>query len=293
MKTSIVADLYYRCAARLSEAPVWDAGTLYWVDITGKALFAKPDHAASAHCYELDVEVGSFALWRDTRLIAATANGFQSFDLTTGKLEPIANPEPDLPDNRFNDGKCDPRGRFVAGTINRLRLPEAALYLLDHDGSARELYRPVTNSNGLAWSKAGDEFYYIDTATSAVRAFAYDLENAHLGDERVVIRISRESGRPDGMTIDREGNLWIALWGGGAVEGWSPRSGERLARIQLPVAHVSSCIFGGENFETLFITTAREGLNESALAQQELAGSIFCARPGVGGYPAVRFESQL
>ncbi len=289
MKT-LSAALYYRAAADLGEGPVWDAGTLYWVDITGKAIFAKREDAAQAKHYPVGVEVGSLVLWQDDRVVLATGSGFQSFDLSTGKREPWPNPEEGLADNRFNDGKCDPRGRFVAGTMNRHGVAaQGALYSLNHDRRARRIFGPVSCSNGLAWTEAGTTLYYIDTPSRVVRAFAYELDTGELSAERVVIAIPKGHGSPDGMTIDRAGNLWIGLWDGWAVECWSPSSGQGLARIEVPAARVTSCTFGGAGFDTLFITTARTGLDERALAGQELAGSVFTAHPGASGWAPVHF----
>lgn len=288
---TMIARIYLLHDSMLGEGPVWDDGVLYWTDIFGKAIHAKPDAATTAVRYDIGLEVGAFALAENGRLVLATEQGFQSFDRDTQRLERWGNPEQALPDNRFNDGKCDPRGRFVAGTLNRQGvLDQGAVYVLDHDRSVRELHRPVSCSNGLAWSDTGTVFYYIDTPSYAVRAFSYDLETCRLSDSRVVIRFPQEHGLPDGMCIDRSGNLWIALWDGWGVECWNPHSGERVARVEVPVAHVTSCAFGGVNHETLFITTARYGLDEQALAQQPLAGSVFCAQPGTAGYPAFRFK---
>lgn len=286
------AELYHRSECQLAEGPVWDAGALHWVDIAGKCLHVKADGARDAQRYELDVEPGALVRRTDGCFVLATARGFELYDPRMRRLEPWTNPEARRTANRFNDGKCDLRGRFVAGTLNRNRQPEAALYVLDHDRRVRELLRPLTCSNGLAWSADGTEFYHIDTPTKVVRAFAYDLDRATLGEARTVIRIPDGHGLPDGMTIDRDGNLWLALWDGWAVECWDPRSGRRLARIEVPAARVTSCVFGGEDYRTLFITTARQGLEVDALARQELAGSIFCVQPGVAGFPAVPFRDD-
>jgi sugar lactone lactonase YvrE len=284
------AQLFYRSDAALAEGPVWDAGTLWWVDITGKAVFAKRDAETEATRYDVGVEVGALALWQPDHLVLATDQGFQAYDLNRRQLEPWHNPEPELRENRFNDGKCDPRGRFVAGTYHRGAQPGAALYSLGTDGRVQRILAPVTCSNGLAWDEAGTTLYYIDTRTRAVRAFAYDLAQGTISDERVVVTIPPETGLPDGMTIDRTGNLWISLWNGWAVECWDPRTGERRARIELPVARVTSCVFGGPRYDSLFITTARGGLSAEEQARQPRAGSIFCAKPGATGYPAVRFQ---
>jgi sugar lactone lactonase YvrE len=286
---NIKAELYHAMQGVLCEGPVWDQGRLYWTDIPSKMLYSKQDGSDSAPSFTLPFEVGAFALWNDLRIVLATAQGLQCFHTGTGTLEQWANPEALLPQNRFNDGKCDPRGRFVAGTINPAGQKVAALYVLDIDRSCRKIFGPVTCSNGLAWSADGETLYYIDTPTRVVRSFAYDPERGRVSHERVVIEIPPDHGKPDGMTIDTEGNLWIALWDGGAVECWNPKSGKRLVRIELPVAKVTSCVFGGNQHEVLFITTARSGLSDDELRKQDKAGSIFCARPGFAGRAAVRF----
>ncbi|HVV00180.1 MAG TPA: SMP-30/gluconolactonase/LRE family protein [Verrucomicrobiae bacterium] len=286
---TIQAELWHRQKCALAEGPVWADGALYWVDVAGKMIFVKRDGETEAETHLLPVEPGSLALGEGTAAVLATEAGFQSYDFTTRRLEPLVNPEINLRGNRFNDGKCDPHGRFVAGTMNRAGKPEAALYSLSTDRAATELLRGLTCSNGLAWSPDGSIFYHIDTPTNSIRAFDYDLESGRLSNGRIVARIPEPHGRPDGMTIDRDGNLWIALWDGSGIECWNPRTGEQVARIDVPVTRVSSCIFGGQKFATLFITTASIGLDEQARAEQPLAGSIFRAQPGVSGYPAVRF----
>lgn len=283
------AELFFKSNCTLAEGPVWDDGVFYWTDIIEKTIFTKRDDATSVRKYELPFEVGSFVLWKRDHLVLATENGFYSLNLVTERIEEWEHPEKTLRNNRFNDGKCDLKGRFVAGTLNRLGKPEAALYVLDHDKTVRAIYSPVTCSNGLAWSKNGSVFYHVDTPTRVVRAFNYDLENGGVKNERVIIKIPKSHGKPDGMTIDRNGNLWIALWGGWGVECWSPNDGTQLARIEVPVALVTNCVFGGENCETLFITTARSSLDEKTLDEQPLAGSIFYARPGVRGFQCIHF----
>ena len=288
--TTISAALYFQSSGALGEGPVWDRGTLWWVDITGQTIFAKRDNAAAVERFGVGLQVGAFALWHDDQMVLATERGFYGFDPRRRRLEAWTNPEAGVLGNRFNDGKCDPQGRFVAGTMNRGGEPKAALYVLGRDRAVREIYRPVTCSNGLAWSEDGGTLFYIDTPTRVVRAFSYDLATGGLSDERVVIEIPKSHGAPDGMTIDRVGNLWIALWNGWGVECWSPALGQHLARVELPVARVTSCVFGGADYGTMFITTAREGLDAAELGRQDLAGSVFQVRPGVAGFPAMRYE---
>jgi sugar lactone lactonase YvrE len=290
MLSQFRADLYYRADCQLAEGPVWDKGVLYWVDIPGKAIYAKPDEADKVEHYDLPLEPGTLVLTESGGMLVATSEGFQSFDPKTRKLVHLANPEPGNAANRFNDGKCDPVGRFVAGTLNRERQPTAALYSFEEGKPVRKIYAPVTCSNGLAWSADGSTLYYIDTATSHVKAFHYDLPTGDLSDERVVVEIDKATGKPDGMTIDTEGNLWIAIFQGSGIECWNPEKGERIARIEVPARNVTCCVFGGANYETLFITTSRN--NDPGVAGQDLGGSIFRATTGRRGYPVVRFRGS-
>jgi sugar lactone lactonase YvrE len=287
---TIKAELYLKADCATAEGPVWDNEVLYWLDIPGKALYSKPDTCERATRYALPDEPGALAPWDEDRLVLATENGFQEFNLRTAAVKPLFDPEADLPDNRFNDGKCDPAGRFVAGTLNRSGRPEASLYSFDGNKSAAKIFSPLTCSNGLAWSATGTTLYHIDTPTNFVRSFHYDLATGALGDYEIVIQIPKAHGKPDGMTIDRDGNLWIALWEGWGLECWNPRTGEQLARIDVPAARSSCCVFGGKTFDTLFITTAKPA--EARDPKQEMAGSIFCARPEVQGFAPNRFRPQ-
>lgn len=270
---------------------MWDEGTLYWVDISGKAVYAKSDGGNEAVQYGLPFEPGALAVREGGGMILATSEGLFEFDLQTRRLLPLVNPEPENRQNHFNDGKCDPAGRFIAGTRNRERKALAALYLLEKGRPPRKIHGPVTCSNGLAWSADAATFYYIDTPTSQVHAFHYDLARGGLSNERVAIEIPPSHGKPDGMTIDTLGNLWIALFGGSAVECWNPGTGKQQARIEVPARNVTSCVFGGHRFGTLFITTARNG--DKSSTTEDLGGSIFRADTGSRGFPAIRFRDSL
>jgi sugar lactone lactonase YvrE len=224
-------------------------------------------------------------------MMVALQQGFAAFDPPTGELSLWVDPEAHLPRNRFNDGKCDPAGRFWAGTISLDREPGAAsLYCLEPDGRVRTMRRGVTNSNGIAWSLDAATMYYIDTPTQQVTAFDYDHQSGGITNPRTVVAIPAGAGKPDGMTVDAEGMLWIALWEGGCVGRWDPRSGARLQTINVPARRVTSCAFGGSQFEELYITTARVGLSEADLVRQPHAGGLFRARPGVPGVAAFEFR---
>jgi sugar lactone lactonase YvrE len=203
----------------------------------------------------------------------------------------IADPEAHLPGNRFNDGKCDPAGRFWAGTmrIAEDQVGAGSLYCLDRDLTVRKMWEGITIANGIAWSSDAKTMYYIDTPTCAVAAFDYDLATGSIANRREIIRTPKEAGFPDGMTIDAEGMLWVAYWQGWRVVRWDPSTGEMLATVELPVERVTAPWFGGPNLDELYITTARIGLSDEARAQQPLAGSLFRARVGVAGLPAFEF----
>jgi sugar lactone lactonase YvrE len=224
-------------------------------------------------------------------MVLATEFGFEAFDLLTQRRTQICDPESHLPNNRFNDGKCDPRGRFWAGTMSMSREARAAsLYVLDPDLSVRRVLQSVTTSNGLDWSPDHSTLYYIDTPTLQVSAFDYDEETGTIERRRVIIDFPQGMGRPDGMTIDVEGMLWIAHWDGARISRWDPQSGNMLAQIPVPATQVTSCAFGGPELDRLYITTARHGLDEMQLQSQPHAGGVFMARPGVGGFPANEFD---
>ncbi len=289
------ADLEIQHDALLGEGPVWDWRTrkLYWVDIEGFAIHQyDPD---TRHHVIIDVGqyVGSVAMRTSGGLIVALKSGFASLDIDSGKISHIADAESHLPGNRFNDGKCDPAGRFWAGSLGldeRVRDGKANLYCLDVDYSVRLMVPGVTISNGMAWTSDESTMYYIDSQTQKAVAYDFDRASGVISNPRTVIEVdAREKGWPDGMTIDAEGMLWIAHWDGGRVRRWNPHTGEELAEIKVPVSRPTSCVFGGEDFGTLYITTARTGLEPEMLAQQPLAGSLFKCRPGVNGLPMYEF----
>jgi sugar lactone lactonase YvrE len=222
--------------------------------------------------------------------VLALQQGFYHLDLETEKLTPLVDPESHLPDNRFNDGKCDSRGRFWAGTT-RLKHDEPAgfLYMLDADLNVHRRLDDVWISNGLAWSQDDRTMYFIDSPTGEVIAFDFDVAAGEIGNERLVIEIPEGGGSPDGMTIDEEGMLWIALWDGWRVIRVNPESGAIIDEVKMPVARPTSCVFGGPNLDELYITTASTRLPAEELDKQPQAGGLFRCKPGVKGLAAIEF----
>lgn len=286
------ADLVLDSKATLGEGPIWSTRErcLYWVDIEAGRLHTFEPHVNVDRVSELGEMIGTVVPRRSGGVMLAMHHGFAAYDPRTATLTRWSDPEAHLPRNRFNDGKCDPAGRFWAGTLSLDRQPNAAsLYCLETDGRVRTVLHGVTNSNGIAWSLDGTTLYYIDTPTLRVTQFDYDLLSGQIANPRTAITFPAGEGKPDGMTIDADGMLWIALWGGGCVGRWNPHTGECLTRIDVAARQVTACAFGGPDLTDLYITTARTGLPEADLARQPLAGGLFRARPGVAGVAAFEF----
>lgn len=285
--------LEHRCL--LGEGPVWDADRqrILWLDIL-QGHIHQYDPAIDAHnVIDAGEMIGAICLSSKGSVIAAMKSGFAGIDLDTGKIQPIANPESHMTGNRFNDGKCDPAGNFWAGTMSLTDHPAAGgLYVLRTDGLAEKRLSDISISNGLAWSPDDKTFYYIDTPTHQVVAYDYDVSEALISNPRVVVRIPDDFGGPDGMTIDTEGMLWIAHWDGWQITRWNPATGELLMQLHIPTARVTSCTFGGDQLQDLYITTASVGLSPEQLLEQPLAGALLVIRDcGFRGIPPDRFRN--
>lgn len=277
----------------LGEGPVWDEryNMLCWVDIIeGTVHRYSPDEDVH-ELIELNQLVSSIVVREAGGYIVTLQHGFAYLDPETGRLEDLAVLDQDLC-NRFNDGKCDPSGRFWAGTMNMEDgASTGSLYTLEPNMEVSVKIRNVACANGLAWNASGDRFYFIDTPTRKVVAYDYDQASGMIFNERTVVEIPAEEGLPDGMTIDADGMLWVALWDGWGISRYDPATGECLDRIKLPVSRVTSCTFGGKDYKDLYITTARVGLTARQLHEQPLAGCVFvCKHTGyTTGLPSTYF----
>ncbi|MCW3840682.1 SMP-30/gluconolactonase/LRE family protein [Micromonospora yasonensis] len=268
--------------AMLGECPMWDADrqSLLWVDIlAGEVHRYRPDGDDSV-VLKLDVPVGAVAPCADGGLVLAADRGFALHSEERGQTTWLGAVDRG---ERMNDGKCDPAGRFWAGTMIDESSPgKAGLYRLEPDGRIVPVLTSVTLSNGLGWSPDGHTMYYIDTPARTVDAFDFDLETGSITNRRVLVDLREAEGRPDGLTVDSAGGIWIAM-----ARGWSVRRYDAhgvLDRvIRLPVQKVTSCTFGGSGLDELYITSARSGLTSDDLAEQPYAGALFRCRPGVTG----------
>lgn len=250
------------------EGPIWHDGKLLYVDIEGHKVIKFNPESGEEKIWPVGERVGTVVPRASGGMVIAGDKGF-SFLSEDGVVTNISDPEPDKPNNRFNDGKCSPDGHFFAGTISLVKEKgDASLYRLGKDGVVTEVYSGVTNSNGITWSADGKTMFYIDTPTLAVLAF--DYHDGEISNPRKVVNTSAVSASPDGMAIDENDNLWIAFCHGACVICYDSKSGEELRRIDFPCLETTACAFGGENLETLYVTT---GIHKSVV--EEHAGKVF------------------
>lgn len=291
MGTAIEAEVWDDHRCELGEGPIWDprSGEVLWVDIVGKQVHHRSMAAARA-TVTLDSAVGAVAPCEGGGWILALEKGVVR-RLTDGTLREMAtfadaDEEPAAVPVRANDAACDPHGRFWVGTMAWDATPHVgSLYRLDpHLGTFDAVLTGVTISNGLGWSPGNDVMYYADTATGGIDAFDFQAESGEVRARRRFVEIPGELGAPDGITVDVDGGLWVALWGGGAVHRYTP-DGHLDKKISLPCSQVTSCAFVGDSLDGLVITTARTGLERPEAS----AGMTFLADPGVSGLPVRPF----
>jgi len=287
-------NLVYDAQAQLGEGPVWDPinARLYWVDIlASKIHICDPSHPLASSHIEVGPYVSSVIPRQSGGFVLTLQDGFYAYDSETSELTLLAKVEGPELGNRMNDGKCDPNGRYLAGSMSlNDQAGNGKLYSMDVDHTVKTLVSEVNLSNGLAWTPDGTTLYFIDTPTRQVFAFDYDASTGTASNRRAAITVPEAEGYPDGMTIDSQGMLWIAHWGGWQVTRWNPLTGEKLLSVPIPASQVTSCTFGGPELDELFITTARVGLNAEQLEAQPHAGGVFRVKAGVTGLPVERFR---
>jgi sugar lactone lactonase YvrE len=290
----IDVELVLDAHARVAEGPVWDDanGTLVWVDIMSHQVHRYDPDKNRDRAIDVGQPVGAAVLRQSGEgLVLALQEGFGLLDEAKQRVEIVAPVEKDVPTNRMNDGKCDPGGRFFAGTMPFDPAPNSKggnLYRLDKDFQVSKVESGVTLSNGIDWSLDGRQMYYIDSMTQGVDVFDFDAATGSLANRQRLITIGPEEGLPDGMTVDAEGGLWVALHGSGSIRRYTPDG--RVDRVvRVPPTMVTCCAFGGSDLTDLYITTMTYGMSEDARRAQPLAGALFKCQPGVRGRPAYRF----
>jgi sugar lactone lactonase YvrE len=282
-------------AAEHAEGPLWDGrdDTLLWVDqyrgLIRRAQFSSHGEAIELPSFDVGMAIGAIVPSTGGGWAIAAGDGFHLLD-RNGTVRPIVDVLPSTgPRQRMNDGKADPAGRFWAGSMAYSKDPGvAALYRLS-GGTVERMLSGLTISNGLAWNDTGDTMYFIDTPTQTVRRYGVTADGVE--EQAVVVRIPESEGAPDGMSMDRDGCLWVALWGGNAVHRYSPH-GELLERVVVDAVQVSSCCFGGSDGSTLFITTSGEDYGPAELAADPHAGKIFAVQTDTSAPPGVAFDSD-
>ena len=274
---------------RLGECPLWDEreGALWWIDSRGPALRRLDPASGKVRNLPLPRTVGSIALRERGGLLVAMQDGLHFLDPLSGVLTAAVDPESHLPDNRFNDGRCDRAGRFWAGTMCDVRRdPTGSLYCFEPGLAWRKLRGGITIPNSLAWSPDGRTMYFADTHAMVIWAWDYDPASGMASGERVFVDAA--PGRPDGSCVDAEGGLWNAQYGAGRLVRYTP-NGTVDRVVELPFANPTCCCFGGAGYDTLFVTSATQRLSPEDLERQPLAGSVLALRPGVKGLPESRF----
>ena len=291
MTRVLEADLAVPAQCELAEGPVWDPARrlLRWVDILPGHVHAL-DPATGAHSwFDAGDPVGTFGLTRSGGLVLALVDCFAFADHDGQHLTRLPGFTVDRATVRFNDGKPDPWGNFCAGTMALAEQggPPCSLYRLTPDGEVTELVHGVALSNGLDWSDDRRLFYYADSYAGGVDLFDTDPDTGALSARRQFVAI--EDGLPDGLTLDAEGCVWLAVWGTGELRRYTP-AGHLDTVVRLPASQVTSAAFGGPDLSTLYITTARENFTEADRQQQPHAGDIFACTPGVPGRPPYLFN---
>ena len=269
--------------ATLGEGPCWEPveGALYWTDIPAHKvhrLAADGTHAT----WDAGQPVGAIVPRAAGGLVLAAKDGFWALDPVTGQLALLVDVESDMPETRMNDGACDRAGRFFAGTMAEDESPGAGtLYRLDPHHEVTPVLGGVGISNGIGWSLDESRMYYIDSLTHSVDVFDYDAASGAVGNRRVFAGVGGNGVLPDGLAVDADGCVWVALWGGAAVQRYGPE-GRLEQTLEIPAAHVTSCAFGGPGLGTLYITTAA--------GPGTCGGALFACQPGATGLPANPFR---
>ena len=269
MSTDLKPELIYYAGNALLEGPLWndEDGRFYFVSIDDDMIYRLNEETLEIDSYPTDGPVGAAVLNEDGMIVSAEKSGIHLIDPETKERTFFMQPNKDER-QRYNDGKMDPKGRFLIGTMGYEETleSEASLYIIE-DGEARELISNLTLSNGMGWSADGKTFYHIDTPTKKVKKYDYDLETAEVSNERTIVEITGD-GAPDGMCVDLDGNIWVAEFGGKRICKWDSETGELLVEIPMPVTNITSCCLGGPDKDYLYITTGKKD-------DEPLSGGLF------------------
>jgi sugar lactone lactonase YvrE len=276
----------------LGEGPIWDdrRQRLWIVDIEMCQVHELNPTNGATRTWQLEQPAGAVALTDGDELLLAVRDGFAGFVPDTGVATLLVPVQHASREDRLNDGACDRLGRFWAGSISAKRAPVARLFRLDHDLQASSHVEGVTVSNGIGWSLDDRWMYYVDTPTRRIDKFEYDLKTGTLGCRSVHCDLQTQAGKPDGLVVDAQGVIWVAMWGGGAVLQVAP-DGRLCGRLEVPVPHPTKVGFGGPDLRDLFITTAAFPLSPLERVRYPDAGAVFTCRPDAKGQPVSRLAA--
>ncbi|WP_161567750.1 SMP-30/gluconolactonase/LRE family protein [Pigmentiphaga sp. H8] len=276
----------------MGESPLWCPveQVLWWLDIGNPTLW-RLDRNGTVDNWRLPKPAGCLTLLREGGLALAFRSGLATLDTPGGTPQWRVPDGLALGEDRFNDGKCDRAGRFWVGTMDRrMRDPVGALYRFDGIGRCTRMASGFVLSNGVGWSPDDRTLYFADTALLRIHAFDYDLAGGSLARPRTLHQFAPGPGGPDGLTVDQDGGIWVALFGRGCLHRYDPH-GRLDYVIELPVSQPTSVMFGGDSLDILYVTSATVGLDAAALAREPLAGSLLTVRPGIRGLSEPRFVS--
>jgi sugar lactone lactonase YvrE len=287
------ATMLHPCASQHGEGAYWwDARQqLIWVDILACEVHLYDPAKDEDRMWKVPCHVGFAHPTVNGDLLLGTRDGIARLDLTDNEITFIVDPEADLEDTRFNDGKPGPDGRLYGGSMAYGgKAPLGSLWLIETDFNYRHLLDNVTISNGLCWTKDEQTMFYIDSPTRLVEAFDYDAATGNISNRRSVVEVPSELGVPDGMTIDADDNLWVALYGGSMVACYDSRTGKMIERVLAPTPRVTCPSFGGPDLTTLYFTTSKAGIDKMTPEEAKAAGHLFSAEPGAQGRPNYVFK---
>jgi sugar lactone lactonase YvrE len=284
----VVLEPVLRNAAVLAEGPRWDAARsrLIWVDIEGRSLHVF-DPSRGDRAVSFDDRVGAAAPYEGDRLLVALADRLVVFDLADESVTTLVE-LPHTAEIRLNDGACDPNGRFWVGSMALDERAGAGALYRYADGALDRVLEHVTLSNGIAWAPDASRMYYVDSLTYRIDVLDFDVASGEVSGRTPFVELDRGEGIPDGLCVDDDGCIWVALWGGWSLRRYTP-DGVLDRTVEVPAAQVTACCFGGDDGRALYVTTAAHGLTPAQRAAQPLAGSVFVADVGVGGPPARAF----
>jgi len=286
------ADLLYKKELLLGEGAIWhpEWKKFLYVDIEGRKVGCIDPITKMVKERNLGKRIGTVVPATNGNLLIALQGSIEELNFKTGERKKLTDVEIDKPGNRSNDGKYDALGRLWIGTMHtEAKLKEGALYC--YDGKLKKMLNNISISNGICWSKDNSVMYYIDSYDYNIKAYDFELETGNISNGRIAVKINEPNCMPDGMCIDVEGMLWVAIWGGACVHRYNPFDGTLIGIVHVDALNVTSCAFGGENMGCLFITTARVGLSNEQLQQYPLSGSFFIAETKIKGLPANYFSS--